>query len=635
MSVTASDESVESPPGVELQPNERVLYGAIWGPWQSAGGKLVPRPNWVIEKECLVSSRKPRGYRGRAFHLRQFISEIWGRKNDLFWLQWNPNAVEIINRYCEHKVTAIAGCASSGKSYAMASIAVAEFLLNPMDVKVLVTSLTKQASVSRIWGDIQNCWQVAEQFFKREGVGVPGRLLLGKYVIRCEIGKVINNKAGVELLAGDEGTEKESSAKVQGVKAGTLIVIGDEFSEMNHSIYNAVISNLRANPNSRLLAALNPNTPFDPGGLCCKPVGGWHKVAVDFDGWPTEIGGWCIHFNGEKSPNILDPRRPWNRILDADMLADIEKSNPKGTKGYDRFVRGWWSSTGARASIYDLADIEMFRADQREMKWVGALTFYAGLDIGNAHGGDKTVLTLGRAGMARSETGEIHVVCERVETLVLSENMALDDSLSEQIVKRVKFEMQQGVWGPDTVLAGIKRSVPTANLAVDCSGGGTHFGALLARDIGAGFIMVNFGDKASDRRVSKNDKRLGHEAFHNRVSELWGAPVQLIRSGQIRGMDPDLIEELTSRTYKDDASKRMQVESKDDMKRRSNGKSPDRSDSWVLFVEAARVRGGLSSSEKAAMVTRSPVDREKLRRQQEELFGGYEVLDARSGGWGD
>jgi hypothetical protein len=616
-----------------LKPAERVKYGVIWEP---LGGHA--KPDWLIEKEVLAAPAhaKPRGWMGEFHHLKEFISHIWGRKNDLFYVEWNPNALAILDAFCKHQITSVASHASGGKSHIFAAIGTAKFFVRPVSTKVLVTSYTKQAAQGRIWGDIQNCWTVAEQFFKAQGLSVPGRFLQGKSLIRYEIGAVKNPKAGLELLAGEATETSETTNKIQGYKSDTIIVIGDEWSSMPIAVYNDVMSNLRANPDSKLLAGFNPSTYHDPGGLISRPVGGWSKVTQESDRWETQVGGCCLHFDGERSPNVIDPKARWKGLLDRKMLAEMRAVFPKGTKRDDQMVRGWWSQTGAKQAIYDEADIENFGADRPERRWIGGgFTYVAGLDIGNAHGGDRTVLTMGRAGLAKSDAGETHVVCELVETLILNENMELNDSLSEQIVARVKREMQDGVWGAGTVLAGQKRVIPAANLAVDCTGGGTHFAALLARDIGSSFIQVGFGEKASDRRVAKNDKRLGHEAFANKVSELWGVPVQLIRTSQIRGLGPDLIHELTIRTYKDDAAKRMQVESKDDMKKRTNGQSPDVGDSWACMVEAARVRGGLSSSEKAAVLPQTPVNRERLRRQQEEFFGAAEATDYRMGGWGE
>lgn len=622
-------------PELELLPGERFKYGVAWAPISDTKGKPTanPRPDWMIERDCLAlpDDQKPRGWRGRFYHLKEFITHIWGTKNDLFYIEWNPNALKILRAYCQNKITAVAGHASSGKSYIFAAIAVAEFLINPIKTKVLVTSYTKQSAQGKIWGDIQNCWQVAEQFFGRGWL--PGRLLQGKSMIRYEVGTVKNPKAGIELLAGEASEANESTKKIQGYKSESIIVVGDEWATMPLAIYNDVLSNLRANPNSRLLCGFNPDTFHDPGGLVARPLGGWSKINVDFEEWETAIGGYCLHFDAEKSPNIIDVGAKWRGLIDHKMLSEMRSVFPKGTKKDDQMVRGWWSQTGARQSIYEEADIENFGADRPETRWQGPTIIVAGLDIGNAHGGDKTILTFGRVGYAKNDAGQLHIVCERTETLVLSEDTAINESLSEQIVRKVKFEMKEGAWGPGTFAPGQKRNVPTENLAVDCTGGGTHFAALLARDIGTGFIMVGFGEKASDRRVSRNDKRRGHEAFGNKVSELWGVGVQLVRTGQLRGMDPDLVFELTVRTYRDDGAKRMLIESKDEMKKRTNGQSPDRADSWSLMVEAARVRGNLSSSEEAARP--SVASLAKRMKGLQEAFDVPDMVAFDGSGWGE
>lgn len=625
------------PEGESLRPYERFKYGVIWAPLQDNKGRLLPheKPDWMIEKETLAApdDQKPAGWMGKAYHMQRFITEVWGIPNDLFVIEWNPNALKILKAYCENKITAIAGHASSGKSFIFAALGVAEFLINPLKTKVLVTSYSKQSAQGKIWGDIQNCWTVAGQ---RLG-SLPGRLLLGKYMIRYEVGSVKNPKAGIELLAGEQSEVKDSTKKIQGYKADSVIVIGDEYATLPIAIHNDVLSNLKANPDSRLLAGFNPDGHHDPGGLVSKPVGGWAKASVDMDGWPTALGGYCVHFDAEKSPNILDINAKWKGLITHQMIREMREVFPKGTKQDDQMVRAFWSQLGARLGVVDEADIEKFGADRRERRWVGPREFFAGLDIANAHGGDKVVLVMGQCGDAKNDAGEIHRVAERLETLVLNENTELDLSISEQTVASVKYHLQEGVWGPDTALAGQRRNIPTENLAVDCTGGGTHFAALLARDIGISFLMVGFGEAPSDMQVSRNDKRKGKEAFANKASELWGIIQQLTRTAQLRNIDPDTVWELTVRTYKDDAAKRMQIESKPEMKKRTNGQSPDRADGYSLFVEICRQRGGLSSSEKAAPggTSKKPRDESKLIKGLQEYFGSVPYVDSGGGGWAD
>lgn len=71
------------------------------------------------------------------------------------------------------------------------------------------------------------------------------------------------------------------------------------------------------------------------------------------------------------------------------------------------------------------------------------------------------------------------------------------------------------------------------------------------------------------------------------------------------------------------------------MKQRTNGQSPDRADSWVLMVEAGRVRGGLSSSEQAALVATPNVNRAALQDEFVKMYGVPQQVSYGEGGWGD
>lgn len=78
--------------------------------------------------------------------------------------------------------------------------------------------------------------------------------------------------------------------------------------------------------------------------------------------------------------------------------------------------------------------------------------------------------------------------------------------------------------------------------------------------------------------------------------------IELIRTGQFKGLLPDVISEMTSRTYtENDKAALTEVESKTKMKLRTK-KSPDLADAVFLALEIARQRGGLSSNEDAARV---------------------------------
>jgi hypothetical protein len=250
-------------------------------------------------------------------------------------------------------------------------------------------------------------------------------------------------------------------------------------------------------------------------------------------------------------------------------------------------VRGYWSPTGSLESIYSEADIVRNGADSKVTTWLEDPTWVAGLDPSYAHGGDKAALCIGRVGRARDLLRNEDLIVFEEKEMILLDNDITDTSIAKEewIVRLCKQYMLQ---------YGIKPE----NLAIDATGGGQPFAGLLRREIGTGFLNVSFQGAPSDMRVSRADKRTGRERFVNMASELWYVGKELIRSGQIKGLDPDTVTEMTARTYKETAGK-VAIEAKVQMKARTR-KSPDRSDALFLAIHVARMRHGLSSSEKAA-----------------------------------
>lgn len=572
----------------------RMKYGARWRPLEDANGRpvrdpsgrIVPRPDWMVEREMINSEKKPPGFLGKYEHFKRFVNCIWGDPEGIWYFEWNPNAEEILRNYLQHRILAVAGHASSGKTEALACIGVTEFLLDPYNTKVIFTAKTKASSKGKIWGSVAECWQQAARFFGGED-NMPGTLLKSQTLIRYDHQGVSTDKAGLELVAGEESAAAESAEKLQGYKRGKILVMGDEFATLHPSILETAKTNLFANPGFRLIAGFNPNSYFDPGGLVSEPVDGWSSITEHSTGWLTKLGGYCIRFDGEKSPNVLACRKIWRGLLDLEGLEAIKKVNPEKTKGYWMMARGFWCPTGSSEGLFAESDFMLYRGMETCTTWEGQWKLVCGLDLAFAHGGDKVIATIGKVGRARNlATGLSHVVCERVKTVDLNEDI-MDKSVSKsvQIARLFKKLIQT-------------EGIAVEDIDIDATGGGDPFAALLATEIGSGFGLVQFGGKPSEMPVSGADKRKCVDRFKNKMSELWGVGPALLRGGQLKGIDADLISDLTSRLCDDNGDK-LHIESKDDMKKRIQ-RSPDRGDSYFLMVNVARRRYGLSSSEKSA-----------------------------------
>lgn len=570
-------------------------YGLSWNPVKDLNGKLVPIPNWAIERNMLVRYEQFQKENPTlvmlpwAEHFCRLVRCIFGDPKGIYYFEWNPNAIRVMKHLKSKKILSLAGHKSSGKTDIISMIGVMMFWLDPENTKVIVTSTTVSAAQQKVWGKIKLIWQHLCKFFGGEE-NLPGKLMDSKNTIRYEDKGVKHDLRGLTLVAGDKGSAKESADKIQGTKAPVFVVVGDEFDTLEHSLVNTIFGNLSANAELYLLAAFNPTSYYSPGGVISKPVNGWHTVDENSTEWETEIEpfgirGYCLRYDGEKSPNVLVGYEKYRGLL---TLENINQFGGLGSKTpiYYSQIRGWWSATGNVDSIYSEVEIIKWRADGKVKTWIDTPKMVAGLDPAFTHGGDRAVLTIGKVGLAQMDDTTVQKVFEIVKFYILDLDMTnTATSKSEWVVKLTKKHLDE-------------HGVDVRDLAFDGTGGGEPFGALIARDLGNGALNVNFSSKASDKPVSKSDPRPGNKRFRNMVSELWYVGKEFIRSGQLKGLQPDIVTEMVARTYEEVAGM-VKVESKDDMKLRTK-KSPDIADSAFLCLHMARMKHGLSSTETSA-----------------------------------
>lgn len=580
-------------------------------PVRTKTGAVIPAPGWFVEAEIARGHMKVRDYRGQVYHFKRFVSEIWGDKSDPdgYW-EWNPNADKMIEATFKHKWLGIAGAASTGKTQFLALYAVAIFLLFPTDTKVLVTSMTIQSAEAKIWGHV-------EKFFLRASrlIGdhfMPGKLISSKHIIRrkTEDGK-LSSTEGIELVPADVSEFKTSAKKLQGYKQakGRLIMAGDEWATLSPNLLATCKENLSTNKGFKLLAAFNPESYFDPGGLIAKPQAGWSSISLDSEEWETEFeNGWCLRFDGLKSPNVLAGRELWLGLMTTEALAN-HRANFSGNEsaiGFLKMVRGFWCATGSKESIFTEVEMENFRVQRKFTTWLSPPTKIAGHDPSFTHGGDRAVLVIGETGLVHDpDSGTQKKVCQGTDVYVLDEEIDTSKDKSLQVVDKVAELLQ-------------KHGVRTEDLAVDLTGAASY-GTLLAQKLGTGFLGVNFGGSPSDARVGGGSRKTGKEMYTNRASEMWFGMKPLIRSGQIGGLDPDTIGELCARTYTTKGEK-TEIEPKEKMKQRTK-KSPDRGDGWVLMADVARLRHGLTAIEK-------PPPRKEEQAPAQDIFAQMFNLEA-------
>lgn len=576
----------------------RVKYGLEWRPLCDTNGvERMPAPDYRIELDILrnydaMKARHPRAqFMPWTEHFKRFVSAIWDRPDSNRRFQWNPNASRMLEAAVKHKFLGIAGHASSSKSEFGAIWGLCKFLIGapgpngePADsrfVKVFITSTTLQDSRGRIWGVIEDYWNEACRLFGGEQ-NMPGKLVSSSGIIRASNGDKFTDLAGVALIAGGKGSDKEAPTKI-GFKQRTVVLIADELPLLTHSLYAAAQHNLFANPDFQMVGIGNPTSIFDPFGTFITPKDGWSSVNDESDGWQTILGH-CLRFDGLKSPNVMAGRELYPGLLTLEKLHHYQSVYGSNSPGFWAMVRGFFCPSGNTASVCSEMEISASDAMAHVNNWLDVPTKIAFLDPAFTLGGDRAVASFGRCGIIGG--GKRVLDKEESIDLMLRVNAKSDLDIPTQVAQLYVDECAS-------------RGIPINQCGVDSTGGGAPFASILTMLGGRGIVLVSFGGAPSEKRVSPVDKRTGKERFSNRVSELCYVVKELLKNGQVKGVDAQTATEMCARLYENKGEKVL-VESKKEMKKRTdNQKSPDFFDSLAGLVEVARIKCNLSAESKA------------------------------------
>lgn len=557
-------------------------------------------PAYLIPKDLkngkrqLLGNNFPEGTNNLTIWLACFeVEKNPNIKSELFWAVaetlWNgPEHLEplfdrhewserMILEACRNRFLSVGGSGSSGKSHVFAGWGIVNWLCAPDRTMVLMTSTTVREARKRIWGS------VVRLLLPLRGVPIKLRDSVASANYVNEDGKIIET-AGLALVAAERSRTREATAKIIGIKAKRIFLIADELGSIAESLIKEAVSNLTHNPQTQIIGLSNPASTYNAFGVWSEPRGGWGKVDLNNDmEWETRYKGKYIRFNALDSPNLALPEEeqyvylPTKERIDDAIFNLGERSS---------LFRQMWLAVFHDADgtdgVYTETEIRM-SGGTNDAPLVTVEANIAGFDPGFTNGGDQSILRFAAIGYDAAG----NFVLRYGDRVKIREDMT-DKSVPRtyQIARAIKKECE-------------RRGVEPANFAVDSTGAGAPLADVIAQEFGDEILRVQFGGKASDRRVSVSNPKTGYELYANRASEIWFVGKELLRTRQLRNIPAEMAVEMTSRSYLikgQSAGARLAVEPKDSYRGRV-GHSPDEADAGFVALELARARHGLVAVE--------------------------------------
>jgi hypothetical protein len=524
-----------------------------------------------IELRCFRASHKvDAGGLGQAGHFKRAALLIWGSHNKRKEFIWHPWADKMLEHSCKWQYLSVSGPGNIGKSDFFAIWTLINWLCDPINTMVIVTSTTVSSAKKRIWGSIVDYYSAADH--------MPGKLVDSMGIIRTisADGRKISDKAGISLVAGEDSQDKASADKLDGCHNKRVIMVGDEFPKLSHALLKFAKGNLAKNPWFQFIGIGNPASKYDPHGLISEPKGGWNSISENDYEWETKLG-YAIRFDSYQSPNVLTGRVIYPFLPTCETIRSSEEANGPDSLEHWSQCRGFWPPEGSDPEcVYSEADLVDGGVTETHVDWAGGTTCLAVLDPARGSGGDAYKAALALLGHTKSGQRVLLVT----STTEFFDSKSDPDPIIIQISKQfVAFCREHGV-SPE-------------NVGYDSTGAAGEIGGVITYMFNNAVLhAVDFNGKPSDLPHGVDQKPCS-ELYDRRVTELWMVMKDFIRSGQIKGLTTDIIEDLLARKETTgklgQTSTKRSVESKRVMKKRIK-RSPDSGDCLALLCDLCRTK---------------------------------------------
>ena len=471
-----------------------------------------------------------------------------------------------------------------------------DWATDPYDTVWFVGSTTKDALKHRTWESILRYFNL----LKRSNTFlVPGRHSKTGYAILCED---TDELGAAQDKAGIHGAAINDDGNIQGAHAKYVRLLIDELAAIKRlDVVEAARMNLSIGAlDFRFFGLANPESRGDPSSYYSMPdhPDGWSSINVDMESWRSKFG-LVRHHDGLKSPCVLNPalKDDYTFLLNRETL-DERTKECSGTDSpvYWKMVRGFIPPQGSSLNVV-LTEADADRGKVTHPIASGAASPMSGLSTAE-------VTTVFGVDPAWSEAGDGAVVQPvRLETEygmpILNFLPPIYMAISASSSRPILYQLSDQV-----ISLARQMDVPAEYIGVDTSGN-QGLGDALDVELGPGCVHVNHSERASDAGLLKaTDNRPPRELVYDTGTECWVTLAHYCRAGQVRGLDPKVVRQLTSRRFaihpKSGALVHpMRLEAKKEFCDREKLGSPDECSAAALAAYVVRTVVGLTPGERS------------------------------------
>lgn len=497
---------------------------------------------------------------------------LWGEEKlgEFYW----SKQVEILESVRDNRYTAVKSCHDAGKSF-IAARAIAKWIDShePGEAFVVSTAPTTAQINAILWRELQKAHKKAD---------FPGTITISGYP-QWKLGD------GEPIGYGRKPADYSDSA-FQGIHARYVLVVIDEACGISEGLYNAVDA-LATNKHARVLAIGNPDDPVSHFKTICEPNSGWNVIQID----------------GLATPNFTQEQVEW---LDCPQCKTMGRTSPLLADLY-REEAIPFSEEEVPESLRDML-LSPLWVEERLHRWVGvpgegqsisALASSSSLFTSKVRGGFPTnstdgIIPLGwvEAAIRRwhqwndagqpTLNGRLVVGADIASTG--TDATVLAHRIGHTVSKCTEHRSADTMETTGNIVAQL--GAPHSATVVDSIGIGA---GVLDRLRELGKEVVGFSAQQS---AGKMTDQSGEFMFVNKRAAAWWNLRELLdpsRGAVVALPDLELLKgDLATPKWRVTSSGKIQVESKDDLRKRL-GRSTDYGDAVVMaFWIDAEPRGG-------------------------------------------